>query len=362
MLVEAEPKPPASASSSVKDARDTTHQSSNVLEPVVNLNTTAFQNEGGEQNDNAISLSGGCNEQAMMQLMRQVMTSMFLSERRAKFIDHTERSRYGSASEPRFSLESMGLSSPMFATSIDTHQLRMNREPVRTPLISKSASSFYDVGCAQPTLDDHTPTTFDKVYEFLQFALVIDRKELEIMLITDEFERFKAQASSSGKEYPDDVEAMVAYIMQMTPLTTTNEMIDVDMSYTIKLFSSQFSFSELRANGSDLMELLMQLREDRTVGKYGCTCMIVYDPLVKTLLVFHTAAMLCEPGQVVQRHAYLSAVVCVLKAMAGPSRSFTREQQYSITGQSFLRVTQSHQAFKKLIVERGNIEPVSKSH
>lgn len=59
--------------------------------------------------------------------------------------------------------------------------------------------------------------------------------------------------------------------------------------------------------------------------------------------------MLCEPGQVVQRHAYLSAVVCVLKAMASASRSFTREQQDSITGPSSLRVTQSHQAFQELM-------------
>ena len=87
----------------------------------------------------------------------------------------------------------------------------------------------YEVGCAQPTDIDRIPTTFDKVYELLQFALEIDRQELENMLIADEFERFKAQAVSAGKEYPDDVEAMVAYVMQMTPGSTTLEMIDVEM-------------------------------------------------------------------------------------------------------------------------------------
>ena len=92
--------------------------------------------------------------------------------------------------------------------------------------------------------------------------------------------------------------------------------------------STKFTVT-LTQDGSNIVELLLQIEAERSIGKFGCHVMMNSDVLATLKYIFHTVASTVPSDQIELRVQLLYRVALVSIAEASPDRWFNQEQ-YSI--------------------------------
>ena len=115
--------------------------------------------------------------------------------------------------------------------------------------------------------------------------------------------------------------------------------MDQDIAYATKLINDSTKFTVILNQGSsNIIELLLQIDAERSIGKFGCHVLTNSDVLATLKYVFHTVACTVPSDQIMLRVQLFHRVALVAIAEASPGRWFTPEQYSIVMEPQFLRM------------------------